>query len=107
MIRSWTPLSHPNAHLTKDLEFTELHEVNRTGLGIYWPARLLVTKTRAQLPQCFSWNWQADIVRVRIRQYMLSSFGNSEYDRYQISSDLASGMVLGRVAGTEQWGHQP
>ena len=44
------------------------------------------------------------VSRVDTRYYQLSAFGTSDYDRDKINSDLASGTVLGRVAGTERWG---
>ena len=50
------------------------------------------------------------VSRVDIRYYQLSAHGNSDDDRYKNNSDLASGTVLGRVAGTERWGginHDP
>ena len=47
------------------------------------------------------------MVSTRCRHYDLPDFGDAEYDRYQIESDHASGITLGRVAGTERWGHEP
>ena len=46
------------------------------------------------------------IVLAHYRAYYLPDFGDAEYDRYQIDSDRASGITLGRVAGTERWGHE-
>ena len=40
------------------------------------------------------------------RRYTLYDFGDYKYDRYQIDSDWASGIRLGREAGTERWGHE-
>ena len=44
--------------------------------------------------------------RFRHRIFDLWDFGDTEYDRYQIDSDQQSGITLGRVAGTERWGHE-
>ena len=46
------------------------------------------------------------IVLAHYCTYYLPDFGDAEYDRYQIDSDRTSGISLGRVAGTERWGHE-
>ena len=36
---------------------------------------------------------------------ILDDFGDAEYDLYQIQSDYRSDIQLGRVFGTDRWGH--
>ena len=103
MINMRTLFVHRTAPLIKDLEFTRLPEENHR--GIYWPARLRVTgATFLRQPV---WTWRGRIERIFLRDYMFSDFGDAAYDRYQIGSDDASGIFLGRVAGTERRGHEP
>ena len=40
------------------------------------------------------------------RTYALQDFGDASYDVYQIESDCASNIELGRVGGTSRWGHE-
>ena len=87
-IRNWR-FAHPTALMIKELRFTRLPEQNPTGWGVYRPARL-----------------QVEVSGSRTRRYRIADFGDAEYDRYQIDSDNASRIVLGRVTGTERWGHQ-
>ena len=104
-IRKFRPI-HPTALLVKDLEFTRIPEENPPG-GIYWPARLLVASPGANFSE-FRRSLLNDPRRTwdaSHRHYTLSDFGDAEYDRYQIGSDWESGIRLGRVAGTERWGH--
>ena len=106
-IRNFRPI-HPTALLIKDLAFTRLPEENPPG-GVYWPARLLVASAGAPVIHVeFRRRLLGDPRHTwgdSRRHYTLSDFGDSEYDRYQIDSDRASGIRLGRVAGTERWGH--
>ena len=105
-IRHFRPI-HPTALLIKDLEFTRLPETDPPG-GVYRPARLLVASACANssnIIRNLDSAWPYDIFLDSSRQYTLSDFGDSEYDRYQIDSDRASGIRLGRAGGTERWGH--
>ena len=101
MISMRTLFVHRTAPLIKDLKFTRLPEARHP---VYRPARLRVTGATF-LREPFL-TWQGRVVRVFLRDFIFSDFGNAEYDRYQIDSDLASGIALGRVAGTERWGHE-
>ena len=117
LISSWTLFVHRTAHLIKDLEFTRLHEADNV---LYRPARLhvgaapharflqhcLCFKPSALFLQHLTLTRPNRMVSTRCRHYDLPDFGDAEYDRYQIESDHASGITLGRVAGTERWGHQ-
>ena len=128
-----TRFAHRTAPLIKDLEFTRLPQ--NPGRA-YRPARLhlgaathalflqhrlqvgaaphalclqhrLRFKPSARFLQHITATRPSRMVSMRCRHYDLPDFGNAEYDRYQIESDHASGITLGRVAGTERWGHQP
>ena len=100
--------SHPTAPLIKDLLVT--HSPEHDAYGVYMPARLQVEVS--EISEVNSWfliprrPLRGAAYHVRERHYALSDFGDATYDRYQIDSDNASGIVLGRVAGTERWGHQ-
>ena len=103
-IRNFRPI-HPTALLIKDLEFRYFPEDRPPWLV---PNCLQVTPACANSSKnirILDSAWPYDIFLDSSRQYTLSDFGDSEYDRYQIDSDRASGIRLGRVAGTERWGH--
>ena len=112
MISMWTLFAHRTAPLIKDLEFTRLPETDN---GVYRPVRLQVRAAPHARFRKFLWQTgtayfglasSPEYLRpVPSRFYQLSDFGDSEYDRYQIDSDQQSGITLGRVAGTERWGH--
>ena len=116
LISSWTLFVHRTAHLIKDLEFTRHNEADDV---LCRPARLharaapyayvlqfrLVYKPSTQVIRMSTQRNQ--IVSLYSRHYDLPDFGHAEYDRYQIESDIASGIILGRVLGTERWGHEP
>ena len=36
---------------------------------------------------------------------MLENFGDADYDSHQIESDMHCNIELGRVLGTDRWGH--
>ena len=103
MINMRTLFVHRTAPVLKDLTFEYLEE-GTNQYGVYWPHRTVVECpctqyfTVIQFERCKSF---------RGRTYYSTNFGDSEYDRYQIESDDTSGITLGRVAGTERWGHQP
>ena len=117
MISMWTLFVNRTASLIKDLKFTRLPEADN---GAYRPARLQVGaapharflqhrlrfKPSALFLQHLTLTRPNRMVSTRCRHYDLPDFGDAEYDRYQIESDHASGITLGRVAGTERWGHQ-
>ena len=110
MISMWTLFAHRTAPLIKDLTFTRLPEDN----GEFLPARLevraapharfLVRVNRGNVVDVR--NGPIYLGAVPSRFYQLSDFGDSEYDVYQIDSDHFSGITLGRVVGTEHWGHE-
>ena len=115
-IRNFRPI-HPTALLIKDLEFRYFPEDRPPWLV---PNRLQVTSACALFIRMLHKAWpydiqwrgrferemRNDIVLDDCRQYTLEDFNYSDYDIYQISSDLASGIRLGREAGTERWGHE-
>ena len=90
---------HPVARLIKDLTFEYRPEVNRTGPGIYWGARLAVTAppwaSFAAIFAHYSMSSPDSLV------FALSDFGyqryTTGYDRYVEDSNLASGLSMGRV----------
>ena len=100
-IRNFRPI-HPTALLIKDLEFTCFPEAEPF---VNWPARLVVTSAGASFRRCLRPDPRLTWGDLR-RHYTLSDFGDYKYDRYQIDSDWASGIRLGREAGTERWGHE-
>ena len=81
--------AHPASCLIKALTFVympeELHD------WVYKPARLCV-RSRGQGSYA--------------KTYALQDFGDASYDVYQIESDCASNIELGRVGGTSRWGHE-
>ena len=113
-----TRFVHRTAPLIGDLKFTRLPEADN---GAYRPARLqvgaaphaLFLQHRLQIAphalflQHLTLTRPNRMVSTRCRHYDLPDFGDADYDGYQIESDHASGITLGRVAGTERWGHQP
>ena len=100
MISMWTLFAHRTAPLIKDLEFTRLPE------SVYRPARLQVRAAPHARFRKYLLGPAAYLRLVPSLFYTLSDFGDSEYDRYQIDSDQASDIALGRVVGTERWGHE-
>ena len=102
MISMWTLFAHRTAPLIKDLTFTRLPETDN---GVYRPARLQVRAAPHARFHKYLLGPAAYLRLVPSLFYTLSDFGDSEYDRYQIDSDQQSGITLGRVAGTERWGH--
>ena len=101
-IRNFRPI-HPTARLIKDIEFARFPEGDPH--GAYHPSRLQFTSAGALLCRRLLPGHRHTVL-VRRRHYTLSDFGDSEYDRYQIDSDRANGIRLGRAAGTERWGHE-
>ena len=102
MISMRTLFVHQTAPLIKDLTFEYLEEETNQ-YGIYWPHRTIV--------ECPGTQYFTVIQFERCRRFCgrifyLWDFGDSEYDRYQIDSDDTGEIILGRVAGTERWGHE-
>ena len=83
----------PTAAIVKELTFEYL-PVENPGGGVYRAARLKITAPLFEsFFPCGEYPW-----KVRpYREYILSDFGTSEYDRYTIESDIASGLQMGRV----------
>ena len=80
----------PTAAIVKELTFEYLPVEDPEG-GVYRAARLEIT-AHLFFP-CGEYPW-----KVRpYREYILSDFGTSEYDRYTIEPDIASGLQMGRV----------
>ena len=96
---------HPVAGLIKDLTFEYLPEMNIYGPGIYRPARLAVTASpwasfavtegRRRFSSRSPWVTSSP----NCRFFALSDFGSPSYDRYIEDSDIASGLLIGRVLG--------
>ena len=101
MISMWTLFAHRTAPLIKDLTFEYLEE-EANQYGIYWPHRTVVECPGTQYFTVIQFE---KCRRFRGRTFYSTNFGDSEYDRYQIDSDQASDIALGRVVGTERWGH--
>ena len=93
---------HKTAALIKSLEFTYvrrgsyLQVVPTNDNNVFWILRFWTLHAECR---CY------DVAH--FRRYDLDDFGNAHYDRYQIDSDSASGITLGRVEGTRRWGHEP
>ena len=83
----------PTAAIVKELTFEYL-PVENPGGGVYRAARLKITAPLFEsFFPCGEYPW-----KVRpYREYILSDFGTSEYDRYTIDSDIASGLQMGHV----------
>ena len=81
--------AHPASCLVKALAFEYMPEEERG--DVYKPARLCV---RSRGDGSYA------------RTFRLQDLGESSYDVYQIESDCASGIQLGRVGGTSRWGHE-
>ena len=79
--------AHPASCLINALRFDYMPEEERG--DVYKPARLCVRSREDGS-----------------RAYALQNFGDSSYDVYNIESDRASGIRLGRVEGTTRWGHE-
>ena len=88
---------HPTALLIKDLEF-EYWGIVLAHNGIYQATRLRIAGDLCLMSYVPSPR--------NYRHYYLRDFSDAEYHRYQIDNDSASGILLGRVSGTEQWGHE-
>ena len=97
-----TLIINPTALLIKDLTFEYLEEETNQ-YGIYWPHRTVVECPGTQYFTVIQFE---KCRRFRGRTFYSWNFGDSEYDRYQIDSDQASDIALGRVVGTERWGHE-
>ena len=104
-IRKWR-FAHPTALMVKQLRFTRLPEQNRTGGGVYDRACLWIEAMpqHSSFLQLVGFENNVREVRVQDRRYFMDDFGGAGYDRYQIDSDRKSGIMLGRVLGTERWG---
>ena len=94
---------HPVASLIKDVSFEYRLEEERE--GIYRPARLAVTASpwvsfavtegRRRFSSRSPWVTSSP----NCRFFALSDFGSPSYDRYIEDSDIASGLLIGRVLG--------
>ena len=103
MISMRTLFVHRTAPLIKDLTFEYLEEETNQ-YGIYWPHRTVVECPGTQYFTVVLYDERC--MRSRGRTFYSTSFGDSKYDRYQIDSDIASSIDLGRVVGTGRWGHE-
>ena len=101
MISMW--FVHQTAPLIKDLTFEYLEE-GTNQYGIYWPHRTVVECPGTQYFTVVLYDERCR--RFRGRTFYSTSFEDSKYDRYQIDSDRASDIVLGRVVGTYRWGDE-
>ena len=95
-------LIHPIAELVKQLQFELLPPVVEDEFT-YCPAQLTIS--------CPHYNYfllrhcDEVLYKSNICCFILEDFGDAEYDVYKIQSDYRSHIKLGRVFGTDRWGH--
>ena len=103
-INIWTMFAHQTAPLIKALKFSRLLHDLFVEDNCYIPAHLRVEGFDEEDD-----NYPMFLISPRrsLRElvFVLNDFGDAEYDRFQIDSDNASGITLGRVVGTGRWGH--
>ena len=95
-------LIHPIAELVKQLQFELLPPVVEDEFT-YCPAQLTISCPHDNyflLHHC-----DEVIYKSNICCFILEDFGDAEYDVYKIQSDYRSDIELGRVFGTDRWGH--
>ena len=91
---------HKSAVLMKSLEFTYGRGRHNMFFGCQPALRVVATSPNSVFLRGGPFFRE---YRVKYREFDLPDFGTSWYDRYQIRSDRASGITLGRTTGSLAW----